>query len=485
MFRSRRRRVRRAASIRRAIGTLMATACILAGLASVANGQSTTVMLPDAASGGPESANCLPFGAQCQNGASSVRFQQVFAGAQFGDQPVVVDKVRFRRACGTAPFDPIPFDLQVRLSNTTAPADALSPDMNANVGSDETVVLDESALELSSLASGSDCPYAPDFELDLDDSFVFDSSLGNLLMEIRVRNTLLNRKFDGIWLTGNTAQAVVWGGPGTETAATASAVRPYGLFVEFVLAAAAVDSDLDGVMDDQDNCIGTANPQQIDTDSDGVGDACDPDDDGDQVADAIDNCPLVYNPDQLDRNHDGIGDACVSPGALAGGASLGLGSSVGSGSRLLQNVTIGTGATIGSGTMIHRNTVAGDGFAAGDDVQIAKDVTIGDRVTLESGVRIDKDTVIGDDVDIAADTVVGIGVTIGSGVTIGQGVWIEEGVVIGDGAHIEDGAVIRRGAWIGVDVWVGIDAQVGMSAVIDDNVVLDDEQVVRNRAHVR
>jgi len=34
------------------------------------------------------------------------------------------------------------------------------------------------------------------------------------------------------------------------------------------------------------------------------------DNDGDQVCNEIDNCPLVYNPDQLDFNNDGIGDAC-------------------------------------------------------------------------------------------------------------------------------------------------------------------------------
>src|SRR5690242_19268723 len=34
------------------------------------------------------------------------------------------------------------------------------------------------------------------------------------------------------------------------------------------------------------------------------------DSDGDTVPDATDNCPNVANPDQADTNHDGIGDAC-------------------------------------------------------------------------------------------------------------------------------------------------------------------------------
>ena len=53
-----------------------------------------------------------------------------------------------------------------------------------------------------------------------------------------------------------------------------------------------------------------ANPDQLDTDSDGTGDACDTDDDGDGTDDGADNCPLVSNADQLDTDSDGTGDAC-------------------------------------------------------------------------------------------------------------------------------------------------------------------------------
>ncbi|MFP4600988.1 MAG: thrombospondin type 3 repeat-containing protein [Persicimonas sp.] len=70
------------------------------------------------------------------------------------------------------------------------------------------------------------------------------------------------------------------------------------------------DADGDGIDDSMDNCPNTPNPDQTDTDGDGLGDACDPDDDGDGVDDVDDNCPLIANPDQTDTDGDGLGDVC-------------------------------------------------------------------------------------------------------------------------------------------------------------------------------
>ncbi len=92
------------------------------------------------------------------------------------------------------------------------------------------------------------------------------------------------------------------------------------------------DRDGDGIANGDDNCADVFNPirpldngAQSDVDNDGVGDVCDPcplnegspcvefaigDRDSDGVDDGDDNCMGSSNPDQLDSDNDGKGDAC-------------------------------------------------------------------------------------------------------------------------------------------------------------------------------
>jgi len=62
------------------------------------------------------------------------------------------------------------------------------------------------------------------------------------------------------------------------------------------------DSDNDGIVDIEDNCPEIFNPNQIDTDRDGLGDSCDSDDDNDGVLDAFDQCPNTTLGVNVDAN---------------------------------------------------------------------------------------------------------------------------------------------------------------------------------------
>lgn len=81
------------------------------------------------------------------------------------------------------------------------------------------------------------------------------------------------------------------------------------------------DTDNDGLSDGDEVSVYLTSPLLIDTDNDGLSDGSeiannsnplipDPDLDVDGVADSVDNCPLVPNLDQLDSDIDGTGDAC-------------------------------------------------------------------------------------------------------------------------------------------------------------------------------
>ncbi len=88
-----------------------------------------------------------------------------------------------------------------------------------------------------------------------------------------------------------------------------------------VIDALDLDSDGDGLLDEDE---GTG-----DADGDGIPNYRDPDSDDDGILDGEDNCPEVENPDQEDSDGDGIGDACEEgAGVVATGSGPIVGCSI-------------------------------------------------------------------------------------------------------------------------------------------------------------
>jgi hypothetical protein len=83
-----------------------------------------------------------------------------------------------------------------------------------------------------------------------------------------------------------------------------------------------LDSDLDSVVDEFDNCPNDANIDQADADNDNFGDACDPDRDGDKIPN-ISDCdaddPKVFYDREVDADIDGDGVGSGEPTMLCSG----------------------------------------------------------------------------------------------------------------------------------------------------------------------
>jgi hypothetical protein len=86
------------------------------------------------------------------------------------------------------------------------------------------------------------------------------------------------------------------------------------------LSAPVADVDNDGILDTCDTSVDLCpdDPNKTEPGQCGCG-VPDTDSDGDGVADCVDNCPNTANPDQRDTNGDGVGDACTAFQYPAGG----------------------------------------------------------------------------------------------------------------------------------------------------------------------
>ena len=150
------------------------------------------------------------------------------------------------------------------------------------------------------------------YELD-GDVKIFESKNGATFEDItsKVHGLLPNKVPDTAYYDAIRDKIVLWFG---DKAFESDDARNFELVHETPEPPEETDTDGDGIPNEDDNCAFVPNPNQLNSDTDTLGDACDSDDDNDGVNDNTDNCPLVSNANQLDSDHDGIGNVCdLSP----------------------------------------------------------------------------------------------------------------------------------------------------------------------------
>ena len=179
------------------------------------------------------SGNAYPFHLSSQ-GVLSMRYQQIYSRTEF-NQAGIIDAIRFRRASGQGTFTSSPIDVKVTLGYSARSVASASSVFADNIGAGTVTVFD-GLMTLSSTAAASS-PQAFDVVMDVANLFNYDPALGDLLLDVTVRNAPTS---------GFLATSV----PGQQTATTriyefdaegtsgavgsgASDTRPYGLITRF------------------------------------------------------------------------------------------------------------------------------------------------------------------------------------------------------------------------------------------------------------
>ena len=191
-----------------------------------------------------------------------------------------------------------------------------------------------------------------------------------------------------------------------------------------------LDTDDDGVIDDNDLCPGT--PAGTPVDATG--------------------CTLSVDPIIPDsaKVHD---SASIGDGTVLGenvkirkNVVIGNGVTIGDNTTIRKGAQVGDGTTIGSNSIVAKDTVIGNDVTIGDDTKIRKDIQVGNNTIIGSNTTVARNTVIGNDVEIGDGTVIRKNVTIGDGTIIGNDVIIRPGATISPGAEVPDGTKIKKNA---------------------------------------
>jgi hypothetical protein len=174
---------------------------------------------------GPSGENSFPFGSS----GSTVRYQQVYGASAFGSltEPVLINSLSFftkAEFCGFFGCFPQAQSISngtytVRLSTTAKTVGGLSTTLNSNLGSD-VQIFSSGTIHDTLTINGS--------------SFLYDRSLGNLLLDIVISNQTPNYSYFDASTSSTDQMARLWSTDGNTAVTTGPASsRTIGLVTAF------------------------------------------------------------------------------------------------------------------------------------------------------------------------------------------------------------------------------------------------------------
>ena len=185
----------------------MATAgAALIALGTFGTAQAATVVVPNGlASIEGNTNNGFPFNLELF-GLSSQRYQQVFAASDFAflSEPQLITQIAFRPDAEFGdPFSSTISNILINLSTTSVAPDGLSTTFANNVGADNTTVF-SGQLSLSSADTGpATGPKDFDIVINLQNPFLYNPSLGNLLLDVKNFSGEPTTQFDAQFSEGD------------------------------------------------------------------------------------------------------------------------------------------------------------------------------------------------------------------------------------------------------------------------------------------
>jgi hypothetical protein len=162
-----------------------------------------------------------------------MRYQQIYAASAFANGGVI-DQIRFRNDERFGlPYGPTPVNLQVSFAYAATTVQTASPTFADNIGDDLTVVLD-GIVTLNYSGAHS---LAFDTVIDVADTFSYDPSRGDLLLQILARDHHGFTFFDTSSSAEQQTTTRIWS-QGVDSIAgqvglNSEPNKPYGLVTEF------------------------------------------------------------------------------------------------------------------------------------------------------------------------------------------------------------------------------------------------------------